>query len=118
MSTISAGFLATLAADARAEIEKTRAKVAPNTRDSDLEWMDALCELERVATLVGQVLADRPKPTEWDLDRELVKRLCELDDLTEWEASFVESIADWVKTKPLTPKQRERAEQIEADDGE
>lgn len=56
----------------------------------------------------------RPKVDQWEEDRKLVARLADIDDgLDAWEVSFIENISRWVKDKPLTSHQRERALQID-----
>ena len=59
-----------------------------------------------VLSLVGV----RPRRDQLADDRALVARLTAIEDgLTEWEVRFVESLARWVESGPLTTAQRDRA---------
>lgn len=51
-----------------------------------------------------------PKPLD---ENELVRDICDIEDLSDWEASFAESIAEWVGDgRELTEKQASKAREI------
>lgn len=67
-----------------------------------------------VLSLVGV----RPKRDRLAEDQALVARLAAIEDgLTEWEVRFVESLSRWVEMGTLTPAQRARALDIDAERG-
>lgn len=112
MSTITVGFLRTVAADAEAEARR----LAPYVNDQDIDAEPlAFFTLAAVAEQCAKLIEARPAPSELECDRALVKRLLAVEEgFSEWEVRFVESISRWVETQALTPAQRNRAEQLDA----